>query len=72
MVEEAMNTPLFTFQPGEFVEVEESTGGNQRVGQINSIQTNSISVTWWEEDSSVEGIDKFFYQNFYVLLQRAM
>jgi len=67
-----MNAPFFTFQPGEFVEVEGSTGSDRRVGRINSIQTNSISVTWWEEDSSVEGIDKFFYQNFYVLLQRAM
>ncbi len=40
------------------MEVEGSTGSDRRVGQINSIQTNSISVTWWEEDRSVEGINK--------------
>jgi hypothetical protein len=59
-----MNAPLFTFQPGEFVEVEESPGSNRRLGRISSVQTNSVSVTWWEEDTTGQGIDSLLLPKF--------
>lgn len=60
-----MDAPYFTFQPGEFVEVADSLGNsNLRIGRISGVHTNSVSVTWWEEDVSVPGLDKLLLPKF--------
>jgi hypothetical protein len=51
-----MDGPFFTFQPGQFVEVEDSLG-NRCIAQITSIENDTISVNWWAIDAVVPGID---------------
>jgi hypothetical protein len=58
-----MDGPFFTFQPGEFVEVEDPLG-NIRIALINSVVNDTITVNWWAVDSEGPGIDLLLLPKF--------
>jgi hypothetical protein len=55
-----MNHINFRFQVGEFVEVE-IRAGNNRVGRIFSLTEDTLSVTWWKEDTDRESNPDTYY-----------
>ena len=58
-----MDAPSFSFQPGEFVEVEDSSG-NIRVARINSVENDTISVNWWAIEAAGPGLDSLLLPRF--------
>jgi hypothetical protein len=55
-----MNHIHFRFQVGEFVEVE-MKAGNNRVSRIFSLIEDTLSVTWWKEDTDWESNPDTYY-----------
>ncbi len=55
-----MNHINFRFQVGEFVEVE-IRAGNNCVGRIFSLTEDTLSVTWWKEDTDRESNPDTYY-----------